>query len=450
MAAGIGEAAAIIAVVQLAGSVISYVKKVSEAPAAKTKLLHALVQARGLLTTLHDLTEEVEDEQWARTIQSLEGPGGPLVTFQTLLEQVAKDLGLTPTEPEAPPANKRFKFSIKLPRSITQPLAPLRWPWDETRLNDMMGMLERLKTQFNLALSNDHIQLSLSIRNEVQEARSAIKAVHQDVRRSNLKGLTVEQELIVQSLAIMNFTDQKTGAQIMARRVAAEWLLRHPDFEAWHNPSNQPGSLLLTGQPGSGRTTMSHVVGFFLKAWHGASPDTCTVTVMCEPAQHRHGYKNKILSKIVQELLRQAPYLWSHCAELRITGWGLTDVDCLTFISSARQDLGRLYLILDGIDDYFQLWDVVGPLLAINPPISLFVTSQPLPTTIDIFRDHSHIDIAQSITTEDTAAHVRQLVLKDERVQAMLRLNNVELDDAVNSIVHRSNGLYVLCMLLTI
>lgn len=151
---GVSDTASLVTLVQLAAHIVKYVRTVIDAPVQRRKLLAALIQARGLLSTLVELTIEVEDEDWSYTIQSLSASNGPLYTFRELLKHIARKLGVAPPD-----------------SNIATALHRLRWPFDQTSLQEMIASLENLKSHFLLAMANDHIRLSKAIRNELHQVQ---------------------------------------------------------------------------------------------------------------------------------------------------------------------------------------------------------------------------------------------------------------------------------------
>lgn len=180
---GISDAASLVTLVQLAAGIINYVRTVIDAPVQKRKLLAALIQARGLLSTLVELTNEVEDEDWSYTIQNLSAINGPLSTFRELLEHIARKLGVTS------PGSK-----------VATALHRLRWPFDQTSLQEIIATLENLKSTFLLAMENDHIRLSKAIRNELHQVQRQLAEATIRAERQTILSLSKEQELIVNSL----------------------------------------------------------------------------------------------------------------------------------------------------------------------------------------------------------------------------------------------------------
>ncbi|KAL6234177.1 hypothetical protein BDW75DRAFT_251623 [Aspergillus navahoensis] len=355
---GISETASLVTLVHLAATIINYIRSIVDAPVQKKKLLAALIQARGLLSTLVELTDEVKDEDWSYTIQSLSAPNGPLSTFQELLEHIARKIG--------------------------------------TSLQETVASLEKLKSHFLLAMAIDHIRLSKGIRNEIHELRRQLAEVAVRTQRQILVSLSKEQELIVNSLASRNLSHEMGADEIMNMRAGAEWFLRHENFKHWHGTNPVPSVLVLTGPPGSGKSTMCQVTRFFLKAWHQCKLDVCVAYFAFHFTQQEKLSSSLVLSNIVQQILLERPHLVEHLAALRITGGPLSLTESIDLINRARHDLNQFYLILDGLDECEKTsQEVIKALLSIEPPISILVGARPTEAFSEIFQE-----CASTITTE--------------------------------------------------
>ncbi|GAD99626.1 hypothetical protein PVAR5_8348 [Paecilomyces variotii No. 5] len=367
----VSDAASLAALLQLATSVIHYVKSIINAPDSKRKLLTALVQARGLLSTLVDLTHEVQDEDWSHTIQNLSVHNGPLSVFRDILEKIARKLQVTTP-------------GTKMPKTLNRFL----WPFDQTGLQEMLASLEKLQSHFLLAIANDHIRLSMAIRDNLHEIHTKLNIAAIDTQRRTIVSLSREQEIIVNSFASGNLSSELDGDEAMKLRVGAEWLLQHNVFKKWHEASDTQRPLVVTGLPGSGKSSISRVTRFFLKAWHQSEVDVCVAYFAFRFSQKQKLNESLVLSHIVQQILWERPYLMEHVAALRLTGGPLSSRESIDLICRARGDLKQLYLILDGLDEVEDAGrDLVKDLLTIKPPLNILITTRPTPVVRETFQD---------------------------------------------------------------
>jgi hypothetical protein len=424
---GISNAASLVTLIQLAGTVINYVTTVVDAPTQKRKLLAALIQARGLLSTLVELTDEVKDEDWSYTIQSLSARNGPLSTFQELLEHMARKLGGTPSD-------------VRIKTALTR----LRWPFNQTSFQEMISSLEKLKSHFLLAMENDHILLSKAIRNELHEVqRQLTEATIHNQRRTTIS-LSKEQELIVKSLSLGDLFHELDGDEVMKMKGSAEWFLLHNAFKKWHNTSQIPSTLVLTGSPGSGKSSICQVTRFFLRAWHQSEIDACVAYFAFNYSQRKKLSEARVLSNIVQQILLDRPYLMEHIAALRVTGGPLSSIESIDLITRARRDLKHFYLILDGLDECESTSrNVVEALRQINPPLSILAAGRATGVSLRTLQNSVTVCIDDSKTLSSHLETIKKMLEEDSRITAYLDHSPENLAKAAKLIVEQNNGLYV-------
>ncbi|CAG8370934.1 unnamed protein product [Penicillium camemberti] len=357
---GVSGVASIIAVAQFAASIVEYIKAIVDAPLHKRKLLVAIIQARGLLLTLHELTIQVEDEDWSSTILSLSQSDGPLSTFQTTLEDIAEKLGITNSDSR-----------------MTTALHRLRWPFDQKGLEERITLLEKLKSQFSLALANDHLRLSMEIRNELRYVQTQLTESTINSRRQMINSLSREQEIIVKSLSAANISKKLDAETVVGLRASTEWFLSHEKFKEWHTTNPIQQVLVLTGVPGSGKSYLCEVVRFFVGLWHQLD-SVCIASFPFHPSGQEEPSESLVLSSIVQQVLLQRPYLIEHVNALRVTGGPLSVADSVKLIMLARGDLDQLYIILDEFDICERIaLRTFEILLSVKPPLNILIAGRP-------------------------------------------------------------------------
>lgn len=375
-----------------------------------------------------DLTNEVEDEDWSYTIQSLSASNGPLSTFQELLERIARKLGVTPSG-----------------ANITTSLNRLRWPFHQTSLQEMIDSLEKLKSHFLLAMANDHIQLSKAIRNEIHELRRQLAETAIRTQRQTLVSLSKEQELIVNSLALGSVSHELDADIIMNMRAGAEWFLQHKSFKQWHGANHISSTLVLTGPPGSGKSSVCQVTRFFLKAWHHAELDVCVAYFAFHFTQQEKLNSSLVLSNIVQQILLERPYLVEHLAALRVTGGPLSLMESIDLINRARRDLKQFYLILDGLDECEKTsQEAINALLSIEPPISILVGTRPMETFSETFQYCASICTHDAMTVPGHLETIMTKFGENARIAEYLDHTPANIAYAAKLILQRNHGRYVL------
>jgi hypothetical protein len=134
--------ASIIAVLQLAGTVMQYVKDVKDGSKDRIRMRDEL---RSLASLLQMVLDRVEDMQGPAngtdaaleppSFASVAAPDGPVQRFKTVLQEIVAKV---------------------VPKGTLGRLAqPLKWPFDKKEIAELLATLERIKTHLTLVLQND-------------------------------------------------------------------------------------------------------------------------------------------------------------------------------------------------------------------------------------------------------------------------------------------------------
>lgn len=148
MAEIVGLAASIAALLQVSQYVLGYLSDIRDASEERIRLLLELSSITGILLTLKDLAQRAEaGEEYLDAIRSLHVPNGPLAQFKSALDRLAKKL--------EPATGLRRVGKV------------LAWPFKKEEIKDILGIIERSKTRFTLALQGDTLELSKAIKNDI-------------------------------------------------------------------------------------------------------------------------------------------------------------------------------------------------------------------------------------------------------------------------------------------
>jgi hypothetical protein len=155
----LSASASIIAVLQLASTVLKYLGDVKDAARHCNSIIAEINSTRGILSTLNATVEDARrnGETWSATIQGLEDPEGPLNLLRTTLQQLAAIL-------EGSAAATGIKKAAK----------SLRWPFKQNEAEKFLRVIERQKSTLSLALENDHVALPQAIRDNTLSIRDDI------------------------------------------------------------------------------------------------------------------------------------------------------------------------------------------------------------------------------------------------------------------------------------
>lgn len=136
--------ASIIAVLQLTGTVIGYIKNATGASEDRRLLVLEIRSVAHLIDFLSDLVEQAHeqgDNKWSATLNSLDGTDGPLKQFEVFL--------------------KRLQSKLEPVEGIKKFGKAMSWPFQKKDVSDILLALERYKTLFTLARQNDHMLVLL-------------------------------------------------------------------------------------------------------------------------------------------------------------------------------------------------------------------------------------------------------------------------------------------------
>ncbi|KAF8847654.1 hypothetical protein BDZ45DRAFT_811419 [Acephala macrosclerotiorum] len=235
MADVLGVTASIIALLQLSGVVIGYLKDVKDASKDCQTILLEIGSTRCLLQVLNDLlTGSHTQPSYLAAARSLAVPHGPLDQFRSALERLSGKI--------ITPANG-FAKAAKV----------LTWSLKKDEVKELLSTIERLKSLFSLALQNDHLSLSRSIESDVVEVKRAVLLREQQLRDAKdsdiLRWLTPSKP-------------EETHLRIRESRLpgTGQWLLENPEFMAWRDQEDVSNVLWCHGIPGAGKTVISSLV----------------------------------------------------------------------------------------------------------------------------------------------------------------------------------------------
>ena len=130
----LGLLASIGQLIELTASFVEYVNKVADAPKDRTVVAMEASSLLGLLSTLKFRADTAAKEQdpWFAGLKSLAGEHGPIEQLKLAMMELAGKM-----QP------KRG--------------GPLRWPFTEKSVKEILGRIERLKSFITFTLQEDHL-----------------------------------------------------------------------------------------------------------------------------------------------------------------------------------------------------------------------------------------------------------------------------------------------------
>ena len=135
--------ASIITILQLTGTVAQHLTTVRNAGEDRDTLLLELCNVTATLSMLEEQASQAQQgDVWSSGLLSLDKPNGPIEQFKTALERLEHKL--------APPEG----WSSKVVKAIA-------WPILKKEIKELLNVIERHKTFFNLVRQNEHMYESL-------------------------------------------------------------------------------------------------------------------------------------------------------------------------------------------------------------------------------------------------------------------------------------------------
>ena len=179
----------LVAILQLASTVVQYLNAVIDASDERQQLILELgmrfeISSRwnanvgytlGSITGFLYLLKESADTSSqsdlpSAALNSLCSPHGPLFQLKEALQELAAKLR---------PANGKLKKAGKA----------LRWPFQKSEVHSILSRIERQKTMFGLALQNDNNEVSRLMAEDIGNIREGLTSIHKTV--ANLESHTI-------------------------------------------------------------------------------------------------------------------------------------------------------------------------------------------------------------------------------------------------------------------
>lgn len=420
MAEALGVAASIIAVLQLSGVVINYLKDVKDASKDCQNILLEIGSTRCLLQVLNDLIAGSNtQESYLAAARSLAVQHGPLDQFRSALERLSEKL-ITP--------GNSFAKTAKV----------LTWTLKKYDVKELLSTIERIKSLLSLALQNDHLSLSRSIEADVIEIKRGVLLQAQQSR--DAKDLDILRWLALSK-------PEEAHIRVRERRLpgTGKWLLENPNFIAWRDEEQTNSILWCHGIPGAGKTVLSSLVIDHLKDKFADNNDN-TVFFYCDFSDPQSQSAVNIVASLLRQSALVNPSVMESVTTLyekHLKGGTYPHASELeaAFLSS-RQDFRRTFLVLDALDECEIDTSRTSVLKVLenfkNSSLRIFVTSRPHPDDIrGIFQDSPQITVEAS--SEDIEQYVRTTIQESRKAARIM--GNDFVEEAISKIRDNAQGM---------
>ena len=346
-------------VIQISQAVVGCIKAVKGANADRQRLLVEIRNTTVLCQTLVD-TVDVDADQWLPTLRILtQTESGPLGQFKKTLERLQSKL-----EPGS-----------KSKGRLDNIVFALKWPFEQAEFREILVDMERQRSLFDLALTNDNHRLALAILHTTQHVSETLNMIRaeqkQQEQASRVLGENVtsiqdsidleklrlrdrenydRRQLMLSKLTSIDF--EATHKDISSRRVedTGQWLLESPAYKAWHD-SKSSRVLWCPGVPGAGKTMLASLVIDDLRHSGSGPHSRATDSTKQGVAGVYCSYRNPdTTSNLVGSILSQ---LLSSIEQPPDIGPGeiLDRGNLHRVVSSIFDQYCRLYLVIDALDE---------------------------------------------------------------------------------------------------
>ncbi|KAJ7445583.1 ankyrin repeat-containing domain protein [Mycena latifolia] len=240
------------------------------------------------------------------------------------------------------------------------------------------------------------------------------------------------------------------------------WLLEGERFQQWQD---NPGSLWIQGNSGAGKSVLSSAIINKLATFDQVFKDLSAKNAPRSPpvAFFYFDFRNNEGNPVEAALRRIVLQLSAHSAnpyrtldkEYKQSSGQIpsTYQDLLKVLKELLKELGRTYIVLDGLDEckeanLEQLLDFASVLQNwMQTPLHLLITSQPRSTLMEHFKNVPCLFLEAAVTGKDI-----QLFVTEELQKSAFKGWTSRADYIIECIVLKSNGMFRLaaCLLVEI
>ncbi|KAL8699990.1 MAG: hypothetical protein Q9201_005685 [Fulgogasparrea decipioides] len=323
--------ASIVALLQLTGTVISYLSDVRDGPKELQRIRLEISSILQMLIILQDQADRAkQNHTFCSTLGLLNGPNGPFEQLRDTLKRLASKLA--PVEGWRK-VGKAFK-----------------WPFEKEEVLQILQTIERHKALFSLARQNDHIALSRAISDD-------IKALHGDINEITVGVTSIQMGERMKSirrwLSAPDPSSNFNKALKDRHANTGNWFIKSNAFSKWLSESGSP--LWLYGIPGCGKTILSSTIIHHTLRYCQSRTDSVVLYFYFDFNDIEKQEQEKMVRSLNVQLASQCAStshalenLYSSCSD------GQRQPTCDMLLESLHQmmrGLKETYIILDALDE---------------------------------------------------------------------------------------------------
>ena len=407
MADPLSLAASIIAVLQLAQSVVKGIQAVKDGSQERKAVRDEVIYLSGLLFNLKSGLDR--DELKQDLVSSLDTPLGPLAQIKDALEQLAKML--IPAE-----------GLQRLGKTIT-------WAFQKEKIDSLLRKIERQKTFILFALEDNQLTVSHHIQLDVQKVQRGIDRIQNDMSQLELRqqegsdsARLKRTEEALAWLSPLNFSLKHRDIQAKMHTDTCQWFLSSSEFGKWRR--RECTTLWCRGPPGFGKTFLASSCITYLR--EHLNDDEALAYIYCDYKDQTTQTVDNLIASILQQLSQRHVFV----REAVSTAYAFnqrrrTRPDTSQWLTLLRQELqlySKVFVVIDALDEYGESdddrYDFISRLVDLEPQIQLLITSRLGPSENMPLADSLVTEISGS--DEDIASYLTAQLGKRGRLQRLL------------------------------
>ncbi|KAL8809823.1 MAG: hypothetical protein Q9200_003089 [Gallowayella weberi] len=232
----LSASASIVALLQLSGTVISYLSDIKGGPKEIQRIRSEICSMPWILSILQTQADEGQQgNPWSSTLRVLNEPNGPLQQLHTVLKLLERKLA---------PASG-MKRTGKM----------MKWPFEKGEIHSILNTVERQKSLINLARQNDHIALTKAIKDDVESMQLRVDDLSKGLSELHM---STQHQKIHGWLNAPDPSSNHKNALATRQKDTGDWFIQSRSYVDWLSKSRT--LLWLYGIPGCGKTILSSTI----------------------------------------------------------------------------------------------------------------------------------------------------------------------------------------------
>ena len=428
MADPLSVAASVVALLQLAQTIVNGVSDIKNASKERTSIRDEVIYLSGLLFNLKGKLDR--EELLSGILGPLSSPSGPLDQLKQALEQLADMV---------PPSEGL--------RAVT-----FSWSFQKNKIEAILRRIERQKSFIVLALESDQISLSHSIRQDVADLREKFEALCdgveeinvQNVDRKHQKRLEAARDNI-QWMSPLSFLMRQRDLQAKAQSGTCQWLFERHEFKEWYERDLQ--LLWCCGPPGVGKTFLASMTIQHLEK--SLSDDNAIAYVFCDYKDRAAQTAEHIMASLVQQLCLRHLSMSTELEELcelhrkRQTRPPLAD-----WVDALHREIrfyAKIYLVIDALDECTESDDARHDLLtvfrALPSNVHTLITCRPSAMLVLDVDPEEIVELAGN--NDDIRQYLKRRMWRERRLSRHLAADPSLGETVVKSVLASAQGMWV-------